>query len=528
MPSERGLDGSDVVILALLFVAVPPLVLVAIEALAQLVRPALRRGIHLAFVAGLVALIAWQALVDALPALAPVVAYGIAALVGVGVAAAYRRAAVLRTAATVLAPAPLVVLALYLFASPTSALVVGGDPPTAHVGAGSGAPVVFVLFDELPTVSLMDGRHRIDAARYPGFGRLAGASTWYRQAASVGDYTQIAVPALLSGLRVSRGPAPVASKHPHTLFTLLGRSYRIDASEQLTELCPPSACPERVREPFGTRMRAVVQQAVETIPALPPRARRKAADLVAPSPVHRGPVRAFRKGVSRNERAGQGERFERFLATLGRTGPRTLHFVHVELPHRPWKFLPSGRPLPASLQAHGEDVFGVWPRDGALIRRAWRRHLLQTGYADTLLGRTIDRLRREGVWDRALVVVTADHGTSFIGGEQARIATRRNASEVAPVPLFVKAPGQRRGRIDDRAAENLDIVPEIARRLGVRVPWRVDGRPLSGRPPRRPTLTIEREEGGHVTISRVALERERDAALRRKLALFGSGRSLAP
>ena len=520
---ERGFDGSDLIVLALILVVLPPLALVALEGAAQLIRPAVRYLLHLAFVAGLIALIAWQAFGNAsaasyLPALA----------VGVVAAFAYDRVAGVRMATGVLAAAALVVPAIFLFASPASALLTGGGVETTTIRGGSDAPVVFVLFDELPTGSLMDPRGRIDAARYPGFARLAADATWYRQAATVADYTQLAVPALLSGRRVTRGPAPVAAEHPATLFTLLGRDHRIDASEQLTDLCPRSACPERVRDPFSFRMRSVLHEAVSTIPALPPRLGNSLARRLAPDPPQPGPVASHDRGVSRHERVGQGKRFDRFLATLPGVGRRTVHFVHVELPHRPWKFLPDGRPLPATLRGNGEDVFGRWPRDPALIRRAWHRHLLQTGFADTLLLRAMDRLRRLGVWRRALVVVTADHGTSFIPGEEARVATARNAGDVGLVPLFVKRPGQRRGRIDDRPAENVDVVPEIARLLGIEIPWAIDGRRLAGPASRRSTVTIERQQGGHVTVSRRALVRGRERSVRRMHRLFGAATTLEP
>lgn len=521
---ERGFDGSDVILLALIFVALPPLLLVAMEGVAGLVRPVVGYALHLLFVAALVALIAWQALGGA-----SALSYALALAIGGVAAGAYHRAAGVRMVGTVLSPGPLVVLALYLLLSPTSALVTGGNGDVEEVRGASASPVVFVLFDELPVGSLMDLHRRIDSTRVPAFARLAREATWYRQAATVADYSQLAVPALLSGRRVGRGPAPVAAEHPDNLFTLLGRSHRIDASEQLTDLCAPAACPARVRDPLEVRIRSALRQAVSTIPALPPRLRTSLAGRLAPDPPRRGSVTRYDdRGVSRHEHAGQPERFSRFLATLPGVGSRTLHFIHLVLPHRPWKFLPSGRALPPGLRANGEDVFGRWPRDPGLIRRAWRRHLLQTGYADRLLGRAIGRLRQLGVWDRALVVVTADHGTSFIPGQEARIVTAANAGDVGPVPLFVKEPRQRRGRIDDRPAETVDIVPEVARILNVEIPWKVDGRPLGGAVARRRNITIERQQGGQVTVSRRALMRGRQRSLQRMHRFFDSGRALEP
>ncbi len=46
------------------------------------------------------------------------------------------------------------------------------------------------------------------------------------------------------------------------------------------------------------------------------------------------------------------------------------------------------------------------------------------------------------MWDDSLVVLVADHGTSFRAGQPRKAITRTTADDVAYVPLFVKAPGQ--------------------------------------------------------------------------------------
>ena len=46
------------------------------------------------------------------------------------------------------------------------------------------------------------------------------------------------------------------------------------------------------------------------------------------------------------------------------------------------------------------------------------------------------------------------------------------------MPLFIKLPGQRRGRIISRPVRTIDLLPTIADVLGIRIPWHVDGRSL--------------------------------------------------
>jgi hypothetical protein len=94
---------------------------------------------------------------------------------------------------------------------------------------------------------------------------------------------------------------------------------------------------------------------------------------------------------------------------------------------------------------------------------------------DRLLGRMLDRLRDLGTYDESLVVVTADHGISFSAGERIRGVTDENPNEILWTPLFVKAPGQRRGEVVDAPMRAVDIVPTIADILGLDIPWEIDG-----------------------------------------------------
>jgi len=52
------------------------------------------------------------------------------------------------------------------------------------------------------------------------------------------------------------------------------------------------------------------------------------------------------------------------------------------------------------------------------------------------------------------------------------------------VPMLIKAPGQTKGRIDDRNWEHVDLLPTIADLVGLSVPWKVDGLAQTG-PSRR-------------------------------------------
>ena len=198
-----------------------------------------------------------------------------------------------------------------------------------------------------------------------------------------------------------------------------------------------------------------------------------------------------------------------------------LTFVHVLLPHFPWQHLPSGQQYATA----GPDLPGtedeVWGQEPALAEQGYQRFLLQAGYADWLIGDLTDRLRAKGLYDRSLLVITADHGVSFHAGQPRRKITEDTYADIAPVPLFIKLPGQRSGRVDDRMARSVDVLPTIADELGIRLDGDVDGRSLLK--PAGPALPVAVALGGSDPVSHPfdEFKRLRDAAVQRQVQMFG-------
>jgi len=221
--------------------------------------------------------------------------------------------------------------------------------------------------------------------------------------------------------------------------------------------------------------------------------------------------------------------FPRLISDLKRTDQPELHYAHMLLPHYPWTRLPSGRfyeraaplDLPRGFQA---GAVQRWDPDPWLVRQAWHRHLLQVAYLDRMVGRLLRRLRALGMYDRSLVIAAADHGVSFAPGAPMRDVTPSNAQDIAFVPLLIKAPGQRRGAVIDEPARTTDILPTIMEILGGRVPWRIEGRSLTGRQPAsRPSVTVTSSRLPAVTTSAAELHRRLGDALRRRIRMFGTG-----
>lgn len=134
---------------------------------------------------------------------------------------------------------------------------------------------------------------------------------------------------------------------------------------------------------------------------------------------------------------------------------------------------------------------GGWIDDGFLVAQSQQRHLLQVGYADRVLGEVIAALEAQDLYDEALVVMVADHGISFQPGVfKNRRITDESVGEIAAVPMFVKLPGNERGgRIDDRRALTIDVLPTIAEIIEADLPGDVEGVSLLGPDPERLSTT---------------------------------------
>jgi hypothetical protein len=477
--AARGALGFDVVSFAVILVVLPPALLLAVELLAGLVDRRARRALHLAFVAALAALIAALALKRSVDA-ADGVLIAFAAALGIAAAAAYARVAVVRSFLNVLSAAPVVFLAVFLFLPPVSGLAFPSQPGARSVGGVVRAPIVVVLFDELPLTSLLDDRGHVDPVRYPAFAKLERTSTWFRNAYAVYDSTEHAQPAIMDADYPVAHELPIAADHPNSLFTLFGRTHRMNVSEEATAVCPRSLCADpRLAEPYGDRIESMAEDLgrVWLHMVSPP-------GIEARLPSVSDNWGSFSEGttvpnsdtVRANLDADRKGRFDDWIRQITPGARPQLSLKHTLLPHVPWQFLPDAKqyrggddPIPSlSSQSY---------QDATQVASLYQRHLLQLGFADHELGELMSHLEREGLFDKSLIVVTADHGVAFNTGEyDRRTITRENAEQIASIPLFVKAPEQRKGTINDAYAETVDIVPTMFDVLGARPLVRMDGR----------------------------------------------------
>ncbi|HLU53324.1 MAG TPA: sulfatase-like hydrolase/transferase [Acidimicrobiia bacterium] len=471
--------------------------------------------LHLVLLAALGSVAAATILVNAgFGSWPPVMFYVVAVAVSAGLVALYARFPSARTGFSYLGLAPFVVLGWFAFATPTSDVLFASraDVPEA-VHVGNPTPVVMIVYDEFPAASMIRGDGSLDVEHFPSFGRLAADGVWYRNAVGVHQQTEEAVPALLTGRVVSEGSIPTTAHHPFTIFSLLSGDYDVEAIENVTELCPPYICGNVSRPvaPPGERWESVLGDLSVVY-----------AHLIAPDdvaaalpPIDQGwggfvdqdtgdfdIIDRFLTQVSNDRRRD----LTRFLESIGRMeGPASFRYAHFLYPHHPWDLTADGR-LHNAPRPPGRDNVG-WGDDAYLVAQGWQRHLIQAHWADTMLGRVLDQLESQGVYDEALIVVAADHGITIRPGTgHQRTVTDDTIGTISFIPLFVKYPAGHPdapdpGTVDDLRAETVDVVPTIGDVLDVSIPWATDGVSLLDEPRRAErTASVMRGTDGDVEI----------------------------
>jgi arylsulfatase A-like enzyme len=140
-------------------------------------------------------------------------------------------------------------------------------------------------------------------------------------------------------------------------------------------------------------------------------------------------------------------------------------FVNYIDAHRPYNTRPRPGVTPRPVtQDNGELldslVAAVMPGTGEVPAELAARVIDQYDTAvanlDDALGALIERLRRLGVYDNTVIVVTSDHGEYF--GEHHLVEHSKDIyQEGLIVPLIVKAPGQTEGAVDERVTASTDV-----------------------------------------------------------------------
>ncbi len=180
---------------------------------------------------------------------------------------------------------------------------------------------------------------------------------------------------------------------------------------------------------------------------------------------------------------------EAYFRTRARLGKPFFATLHLSRPHDPYladEYMGTFLPLAAGLtdarsqeQALGAALPRAYPPERqAVIDRLRLRYDSNVRKADAEVGELIRVLKETGLYDRSLVIVTADHGENFSGGYVTHYTPLLAAAEHC-IPMLVKYPGQTQGQRVSGLVSNIDIAPTVFDAVGLDYPhdW-CDGEPL--------------------------------------------------
>ncbi|MCC6424285.1 MAG: sulfatase, partial [Phycisphaerales bacterium] len=165
-------------------------------------------------------------------------------------------------------------------------------------------------------------------------------------------------------------------------------------------------------------------------------------------------------------------------------GPKAPFFIYFNLQstHFPYR-------IPAEAKRKFSDgkidfmmTFGHFPPEK--LREIRDLYDDSAYYIDQQLGRFIDYLKQQGVWDNTIIILSGDHGEAFL---EHHFATHAGPlyNEVMKVPLVMRIPGMASRRWD-RLADHIDVAPTLLHALGLPPHPAFQGINLLGPPPTAP------------------------------------------
>jgi arylsulfatase A-like enzyme len=155
-------------------------------------------------------------------------------------------------------------------------------------------------------------------------------------------------------------------------------------------------------------------------------------------------------------------------------GQNLFLFMHILDPH--WPYLPPEDfyerfgPRPRDISTLHDRVGRAEPPESDLeIEEIIQLYDSEIAYTDQELGRFFAELVARGLYDRSMIIITADHGEAFYEHGHWQ-HSRTLYEELVHIPLIVKWPGQSpKGRINTQLSQ-MDIFPTLIGAAGLSAP----------------------------------------------------------
>jgi arylsulfatase A-like enzyme len=137
---------------------------------------------------------------------------------------------------------------------------------------------------------------------------------------------------------------------------------------------------------------------------------------------------------------------------------------------------------------------GYFPNDqltGSSLRQAMAYYYSTISQIDHNVGRLMAALKAAGLYDRTLIVFTADHG-DYMGYHHMILKGNHVYDPLVKVPLVIKWPDQRRaGQTSQRLVSNIDLAPTLCRAANLTPSTDMHGEDLGTETPGREIVFCE-------------------------------------
>lgn len=387
-------------------------------------------------------------LLQGAPALAPVAGLLVAAGVTL-VARRFTMGSPLFIFASLAAVAP-VLLAVFAGGAAQAATPIDFTPDPQRPS------IVWVVSDELQYPLVFDGSGEI-RPEFPNLKALQADSTTYTHAYSAANYTDYAVPSMLTGISdiAEQGPERMQEVRANIgIVPSLASEYSVVMESPLYRFeCDTSDCASVGAAADGNVASRMLGFAADTAAIAGRTALARPFSDAFPS--LDGKWRDFWSGGDEFGDNAEGNSVGKAIAGLRvaeQTAPNApvFAFWHTIRTHAPWnvdregkEIYPSRLPIVDDAHMVGSNKAGTYstPELQSIERRLYANSAVDF---DRQLGLLIAELKATGRYDNTIIVVTADHGAGITVEADRRIGDtlEQRWTEVAHVPLMVKDPNQ--------------------------------------------------------------------------------------
>jgi hypothetical protein len=488
--SAAKLSPLEVLVFLLLVGLAPAVVCIGLDRFSALFGPKVNEATRLCLISGLslllgLAVARWLDVNSNVPSIALGIVFAIA------IPFAFDRSKAVREWSRWLSLLTVAVMGSAVIGMQPVLLESNGPKSDAVVGK-KGVTVLQVIFDEFPLYPLLDSAGQINSTRFPGFAELAKGSTWYRNSVAESNFTHQAVPAVLASQVPDQVGGPFLAQYPKNIFTLFAGATAVGGIEPVTSLCPASVCGDKegASSSFSAdRLKTFLRDAAYVYGqrVFPPVLRKYVPSIEGTWGGFGAVANEFKDQFAVGA-LSQVDAIDRAVDIVSKSMSPRVQVVHSLLPHAPWRITPDLRVDELSSTISTQN-----PDDEEVIRDMYQTFLYQVGAADKVIANLIATLKQSGKWDSTLLVVTADHGISFIPTMPQRHTDFTYTEQVADIyriPTFIKYPNQKTGVASDCAITNLDLLPTIIDVTQTKSSWSFAGKSLANDCPTGRTRNI--------------------------------------